>query len=132
MSTPPPADLAFDAPDLAARLSELSPLLLDSLPFGIIRLDDTGHVTCFNGAERRQSGYKSRPAMGLDFFAEVAPCMATAAFRGRIEQARARGVLDIEFDWVGDFGDAARELRARVVSARGGGVWICLQRERVA
>lgn len=119
----------FDQPDLARVVEALPVRALDDLSFGAIRLDAEGVVRIYSGAERRLSGSGNRPRLGLHFFREVAPCMDSPRYRGRIERAMATGSLDVEFGWIGDFGDAERSLRVRVQSAMGGGCWIFMQRE---
>ncbi len=112
----------FEAPDLAAAVESLPLEVVDSLPFGAIRIGADGKVKFYSKAERQLSGY-AREAVGLDFYASIAPCMNNAAFLGRIEAAAKAGKLDIEFGHVGDFSDRQRELRIRIVSASGGGYW---------
>ncbi len=119
----------FDRYDLAAAVERLPAEALDDLPFGAIRLDAAGEVAVFSGSEKRLSGYGDRPALGRHFFTQIAPCMNTPQFRGRIEQALAAGDADIEFGWIGDFGSAERELRVRVQPATGGACWIFIRRE---
>lgn len=119
----------FDTPELARAVEALDAAAIDTLPFGAIRLDDAGIVRYYSRAEARLSGHGDRPAVDRAFFTEVAPCMDTPGYRGRIERALAGGRLDIEFGHLGDFGDRERELRVRVQSATGGGVWIFMQRQ---
>lgn len=114
----------FNDPALARAVEQLTPDQIDNLPFGVIRLDPNGVVTLLNRTEAVESGYKSRPSLGLDFFLEVAPCMGRPEFRGRIEQARQHGQVDIEFGWVGDFSDINRAFQVRIQSANDGGLWI--------
>jgi photoactive yellow protein len=114
----------FHDSQLAHKVEQLSAAQIDELPFGVIRLDAGGVVTVFNKTEAVESGYNSRPSLGLDFFLEVAPCMGQPEFRGRIEQARQRGQVDIEFGWVGDFSDINRAMQVRIQSANDGGLWI--------
>ena len=118
----------FDSPDLVAEIEKLSPEEIDELPFGAIRLDRDLRVTFYSAAEARLSGYADRPAIGRIFFSEIAPCMSNEAFLGRVEAARERGTLDLEFSWIGDFADRDREIHVRVQSADDGGVWIFLRR----
>ncbi|RST29866.1 PAS domain-containing protein [Sphingomonas ginkgonis] len=127
MSTTIPPD--FDDPDLAKKVEQLGTDVIDELPFGVIRLDDEGVVQLFSRSEAKLSGYGSRPALGRRFFLDVAPCMNNDRFVGRIEAARKRGDLDIEFGFVGDFSDRDRELRVRVQPAAAGGYWLFMQRE---
>ena len=124
-----PAPFSFDDPDLARKAEALEESLLDRLPFGAIRLDEQGVVRVYSGAERRLSGSGNRERLGHDFFTEIAPCMNTEEFRGRIDRARAAGRLDLEFGYVGGFADGERELAVRIQSASDGGVWIFMRRE---
>ena len=119
----------FETPGLARAVEALPEEALDRLPYGAVRLDAAGVVRVYSGAERRLSGSGERPRLGLGFFTEIAPCMDMPGFRGRIERALAAGRLDLELGWTGDFADAHRSLRVRVLSATGGGRWIFMLRE---
>jgi photoactive yellow protein len=119
----------FDAPDLVSQIERLQPEQIDALPYGSIRLDPALRVTFYSRAEAELSGYAERPAIGRIFFSEIAPCMSSAEFLGRIEAARAKGKLDLEFTWIGDFSDPDRELQVRVLSGTDGGVWLFLKRD---
>jgi photoactive yellow protein len=121
------AAVDFDAPDLAARIEQLSQAELDRLPFGVILLDRQGTVLFYSETEARQSGYGKRP-LGQNLF-ELSPCMGSDDFRGRIMRAMEAGPVDLEFGWAGDFADPKREMRIRVQSARRGGVWILIERD---
>jgi photoactive yellow protein len=116
--------LQFDTPLLAQAVETLSAEEIDQLPFGVIKLDAGGVVQVYNATEARLSGRKKRPTTGLEFFTEVAPCMNTSFFKGRIDQALKAGTLDISFSFVGDFADRERELTVRAQSSSDGGVWI--------
>ena len=119
----------FEQADLARAVEALPVEVLDSLDFGVIRLDADGIVRIYSQAERRLSGSGDLPRLGLDFFARIAPCMDQPGFRGRIERALAKGRLDLEFSWTGDFNDRMRSVTVRVQSASGGGYWIFMRRE---
>lgn len=120
--------LRLDDERLLERVEQLSFQEIDALPFGVVRLDATGKVTYFSRAEAEQSGFGDRRAIGRDFFTQMAPCLGTPEFLRRIAAARRAGTLDITFEQTGDFEDADRELRVRVKSATGGGLWVFLQR----
>lgn len=120
---------SFETPDLAAVVETLSQSDLDTLPFGVVRLDRDGRVVAYNDAEARLSGRGARAVLGLDFFAEVAPCLSGPDYKGRIDAAIAAGAIDIEMGCVGDFKDPDGEYRARILSARDGGLWIFHQRD---
>jgi len=127
MKAPESQSPDFDRPDLAQTVERLSVETVNALPFGAIRLDADGSVTFFSDAERRLSGYL-KEALGHGFFTEIAPCMNTEKFRGRIDRAMAAGKLNISFSFVGDFRSATAELDVRIQSASGGGCWIFLRR----
>lgn len=120
---------SFDTPRLAEAVERLSPETIDTLPFGAIRLNAAGTVTFYSAAERRFSGLR-REALGRSFFADIAPCMDNAEFRGRIDRARQAGRLDLGFGYVSDMPGGARDvaLDVRVQSASDGGLWIFLLR----
>ena len=119
----------YDDPHLARAIERLGEDEIDRLPFGAIRLDAAGLIVFYSEAERRLSGSGDRTRLGRRFFGEIAPCMDTPSYRGRIDAAMAAGTLDLEFTHVGDFADRERELTVRVQSATGGGCWIFMRRE---
>ncbi|MEG3174873.1 hypothetical protein U1872_01420 [Sphingomonas sp. RB3P16] len=80
----------FDDPRLAERMEALPHAVVDTLPYGAIRLRADATVAYYSEAERRLSGSGERRRLGLDFFSKIAPCMDTPAFRGRVERARGR------------------------------------------
>ncbi|HWM82891.1 MAG TPA: hypothetical protein VNQ56_12595 [Pseudolabrys sp.] len=117
----------FDADDLAEQLEKLAPDAIDTLPFGVVHLDPDFNVVLYNQTEARQSGFGRQP-IGEPFFS-LTQCLNADDFRGRIEQAMAAGIVDLELGWVGDYSDPRRDLRIRVQSARDGGVWLCVERD---
>lgn len=122
----------MDASDIARRLEALSYDIIDTLPYGVIRLDASGRVVYFSKTEERHSGYQGPTAVGLHLFTELAPCMNTPHFRGRVEESAARGTLDVELGHTGDFADRSRFFRVRVVSASDGGTWQLHEREELS
>ena len=123
----PDVDIDFDAPDLAARIEQLSEIEIDRLPFGVVRLDPEGLILRYSATEARQSGYGSQP-VGLNFF-EIARCSGKNDVRAQIVRGQEEGHVDLEFALPGDYADPARGVRLRVQSARQGGVWMFMQRD---
>jgi photoactive yellow protein len=119
---------SFDTPALAKAVEQLTPEQIDRLPFGAIHLDPNHRVVSYSQSERRLSGFGNRPAVGLDFFQNIAPCMDVDNYRGRVERALKAGTVDIEFNHIGDFDDRARDLHVRIQSAADGGCWIFMNR----
>src|ERR1017187_1441482 len=124
------ASIDFNAPDLAARIEQLSQHDLDNLPFGVILLDREGKVLFYSATEARLSGYGAVP-LGQNLF-EISSCMGSDDFRGRLTRAMEAGPVDLEMGWPGDFGDPTRELRIRVQSSRSGGLWILIERDEAS
>jgi photoactive yellow protein len=123
----PDVEIDFDAPDLSARIEKLSLAQLDTLSFGVVRLDREGVIVVYSATEARQSGYGSQP-LGENFY-EIARCAGKNDFHGKIIRAQEDGKVDLEFAWPGDYDDPKREVRVRVQSARQGGVWMFMQRD---
>ena len=123
----PDVTVDFEAPYLAARIERLSQSQIHQLSFGAILLDAEGVVLFYSAAERRLSGYPGE-AVGRNFF-EIARCFGKVDLRAQIMRALEEGRVDLEFALAGDYDDATREMRARVQSARQGGVWLFLQRD---
>ena len=121
------ASIDFDAPDLAARVEQLSQFDLDHLPFGVILLDRQNIVLFYSETEARLSGI-GEPPLGRDFFAPPL-CISKVELKNRIARAMEVGTVDLEFAWKGDYDNPDRELRIRVQSSRKGGVWMFIERD---
>lgn len=124
----PTALPAFNDPALSMHIEAMSVDQIDALPFGVIRIGDDGVVRSYSKREAALSGFGPREAIGLDFFARMAPCMNSPLVRGRIEKALAERTLDVCMSHVGDFADRQRLLELRAVSATQGGFWLFLRR----
>jgi photoactive yellow protein len=117
----------FDMADLAAAMERLTAGDIDALPFGVIAIDRFGMVLLYNRTELTQSGYKGPNPVGQDFY--KVSCFGSTAFRGRVEDARQLGKVDLEIGWFGDFADPGRSLRIRVQSGKSGKLWLFIQRD---
>jgi photoactive yellow protein len=113
----------FDTPGLAARLEHAGPAAADRLDFAAILVDADGMVRACNQAAAALPGLHATAAVGRAFYTEVAPSLANADIRGRIQRALERGALDLEFSHDG----ALSGLRGRMQPAAGGGFWLFLQ-----
>ena len=120
-----PGQIDIDQPDLGPAIEQMTEADINLLPFGVIRLDPAGTVVFYSEFERGQTGLR-KEAISRSFFVEIAPCLDTPKFRGRIEQALAQGRLDIAFDYTSDLpsGETDVDQHMRVVSASAGGCWI--------
>ena len=65
--------------------TQASPQLLDTLPFGIVRLNRHGTVLAYSRTEAAYSGLNPPDVVGKNFFSEVAPCTGVKDFQGRLD-----------------------------------------------
>lgn len=121
-ATPP----EFDAVGLATLLEGLSPGALDQVAFAVIRVDGAGVVRALNRAAAALPAVHADGAVGRSFYDEVAPSLAHAEIRGRIERALERGAIDLELAHGSGFADPLHGMRGRVQPASGGGFWLFL------
>lgn len=59
---------------------------LDSLPFGLIVLDEEGTVLLYNETESKLTGFRRERILGRNFFVDIAPCTRVKEFEGRFQQ----------------------------------------------
>ena len=119
----------FDAPDLVARIEQLSQHQLDLLPFGVVLLDRRYVVQFYSATEARENGAIA-PPLGRDFF-EVSQFGGKRDFRARLMRAMDDVPFDFELALPGNAANPRREVRIRAVSARKGGVWMFMERDQL-
>ncbi len=118
----------FDAPDIAVRVEALSQHELDQLPFGVILLDRHFVVRFYSATEARESGYGMAP-LGHDLF-DASHCADKKGLRERLMRALEEPPADFDLALKGDAADPNRELRMRIVTARNGGLWLFVDRDK--
>jgi photoactive yellow protein len=94
-----PTALSFDTDEIGEQLRHASPDELHNAPFGIVRLDDEGHVEFYNRYESNLSGVSPSDALGQNFFQELAPCSNNHLFLGRFREGIADDDLDERFTY---------------------------------
>lgn len=102
MSDEKPPKLDPDQRTAMHRLADVEGLSseeLDSLPFGVIRVDREGVVHAYNAAEAELADRSPRDVMGKNFFTEVAPCANVQEFAGRFRDGIARGRVHDTFPY---------------------------------
>lgn len=120
------ASIDFNAANIAAQAEEARQSDLDSLPYGVIKLDRQCRVIFFSKTEARLSGHNV--PVGQNLF-DFSPCPNREELRAQIKRAKENAPADLELAWVGDLNDPLREMRIRVQSARDGGVWMFIERD---
>ncbi len=79
---------------------------------GLVLLDERGVVRRYNQTESRMTGWRPSDALGLNFFAEVAPCTDVPEFRGRFRQAVQEGRVRLSFLY--EFNFVTRPVRVAI------------------
>ena len=88
---------------------DLSREALDALPYGVITLDRRGTILRYNETEARFARRTQESTVGLNFFADVAPCTNVQAFKGRFDAFAAQsgsGVDRFDFSFAFRWGRA--------------------------
>lgn len=106
------------------RLRTMTSEEFDSLPFGVIKLNDEGRVVAYNAAEARIAHRTQQATMGKLFFEEVAPCTNVAGFRGRLDALIQVGAGTESFDFKFLFSWGTRGVRIRLMVLRDGSRWV--------
>ncbi len=103
------------------RIDELSDEELDTLPFGVIALDEQGIILRYNLYESRLARLDRNQVLGRKFFDDVAPCAKVESFQGRVHQGIASGQTGSlgRFPFLFDFRFGAQEVEVEVVRPAG-------------
>jgi photoactive yellow protein len=80
-------------------LSKMSNAQLDSLPFGVVRLSDSGEIKFYNTYETTIADVSKEAAEGRNFFTQVAPCTNNRLVYGRFKAGVAADSLDEELKY---------------------------------
>ena len=102
MSRPGPADGQPEWQQ-TETVDTMSAEELDTLPFGVIQLDEEGKIRMYNLAEGEISGRNPEEVLGKNFFTEVAPCTNVQEFAGRFRQGVKDRNLNCTFPYLFDF-----------------------------
>jgi photoactive yellow protein len=88
--------MSFITPEQLRDLPHMSKSEVDSLPFGCVRVDDTGTVQLYNKYESELANVAQADAIGKNFFRELAPCTNNRLVFGRFKDGLASGNLNAE------------------------------------
>lgn len=121
-------------PDSPTRLTgriamdSLSPTELDSLPFGVIKLDREGKILHYNDYESKLAGVEKSKALGRNFFTEIAPCTDVKAFHGRFKEGVARAELYETFRYHFAFKKNPRDVTVTLFYSKiTGSTWVFIR-----
>jgi photoactive yellow protein len=91
--------LMFEGDDIGEKLQQASHEQLDNADFGIVRVDDKGHVEFYNQYESELAGVAKEDAKGKNFFTHLAPCSNNRIFQGRFKRGVRSGEMDETFTY---------------------------------
>lgn len=110
------------------QLKEMSEDALDTLAFGVVKVDDEGVIAFYNTYESELAGVAPEQAKGRNFFTQVAPCSNSRLFYGRFKQGIARGELDVQFIYTFTYKMRPTLVRARMYRDSAGQNWILIKK----
>ena len=121
--------IGFGKSDIENVLNRMSPAQIDKLAFGAIELDKNGTVLKYNSAEGAITGRDPSAVIGKNFFLDVAPCTATAGFKGVFETGVRENNLNTMFEYVFDYEMRPTKVKVHMKkSISGGSFWIFVKR----
>lgn len=94
---------SFVPDELFGRLGSLSRSEFDSLPFGAVKVDDSGRIVQYNQTQANFAGITPSHAEGKNFFTQVAPCSNNGLFFGSFKKGVAAGQLNLTFPYTFTF-----------------------------
>ena len=91
--------IEFDANGLRKVIQMEEELDLDSLLFGLVKVNSKGVILNYNKFESSLSRRSQMDVLGRDFFREVAPCTKVDEFYGRFLKGVESGHLDDQISY---------------------------------
>jgi photoactive yellow protein len=80
-------------------LPSLSRQELDSLDFGVVKVNDAGVIEIYNTYESQLANVSPSTAQGRNFFTQVAPCTNNRLVFGRFKEGVQQDSLDAELSY---------------------------------
>lgn len=107
------------------RVDVLSEQELDTLPVGMIQLDEQGNILKYNRTEAELARVRRERQIGRNFFDEVAPCTKVKEFYGRFREGVERRSLYETFGFVFKFDHGWRNVAITLMYSEGTrSVWV--------
>lgn len=92
---------SFVPQNILQNLSSLNHVSADSLPFGVVKLDDQGKIELYNKYNVQEyADFKGITVLGKNYFTEVAPCANNFLFSGRFQRGVSQNQLDMQFEYM--------------------------------
>jgi photoactive yellow protein len=91
--------MSFVAEETFRSLGSLTRDEADTLPFGVVKLDNSGTIIMCNKYQAELGKVTIQEVEGKNFFSQVAPCTNNKLFKGKFEQGVSAGSLDAKFNY---------------------------------
>lgn len=117
--------------ELSTVLDRIPSGELDSLPFGLIKLDTEGKVLEYNMTESAMTGRDPSQVLHRNFFTDVAPCTKTPEFYGKFVEGVQSKFLNTVFEYCFDHEMAPITVKVHMVMMKGidsSHVWLIIKR----
>lgn len=116
------------------RIDDRTDEELDTLPFGVVALDEQGVILRYNLYESRLARLDRNQVLGRVFFDDVAPCTQNDSFLGRFRRGVESGLSGslVRFPFLFDFRFGAQEVEVEIVKpANAPRYYLLINRRRV-
>lgn len=108
--------MEFASPEILDWLEHADEESIDTLAFGVVRLDQQGNAIRYNLHESLQSGLSKNEVLHQSFFELIAPCMNNLMVAGRFAECRQSGTpLDATIDYILAFRSAVTPVKLRLL-----------------
>lgn len=103
------------------KIDERTDQELDTLPYGVIALDEDGTILRYNLYEAQFARLDRNQVLGRDFFNEVARCTRGDSFEGQFRRGVNSGLTGsfAQFSYVFDFQFGAQEVQVEMIRPAG-------------
>lgn len=98
-----------------AALGRITPAQADTIPFGVVKLNQNGEVEMYNRYNvDNYTDFNGQDVIGKNYFTEVAPCSNNFMFSGRFKRGVESGELNSIFDYLFTYKIAPTKVRVHL------------------
>lgn len=121
----------YQGAEVGSQLENMPAEERNNLPYGIIKLNESGTILEFNLTESSITGRNQNEVLGKNFFSDVAPCTNTPEFFGKFQEAFEKQFLNTVFDYLFDYQMEPVRVKIHMIYAKVSGsgyVWVIVKR----
>ena len=122
------AHLAFGSEDTKRLLHALTDRELNALPFGVIKVDDSGVILFYNKYESELASVPVHEALGKNFFTQLAPCSNSRLFYGYFKEGIVAGSMDKSYMYTFSYKMRPTLVRVHLYKDRMNNNWVMIQK----